>query len=112
MTMQIVLKDFRSAGNGSTALCYHHAGNAWVCGDSGGSVYTITYDNVITDITASNSPITSMALSPGGDTCAITSDKQLDIYEFPDVENVKLKLALRTTLDITHTVYDREGSHM
>lgn len=112
MTKQIVLKDFRSAGNGSTALCYHHAGNSWVCGDSGGSVYTITYDNVITDITASNSPITSMALSPGGDTCAITSDKQLDIYEFPDVENVKLKLALRTTLDITHTVYDREGSHM
>jgi hypothetical protein len=112
MTKLIVLKDFRSAGNGSTALCYHHAGNAWVCGDSGGSVYTITNDNVITDITASNSPITSMALSPGGDTCAITSDKQLDIYEFPDVENVKLKLALRTTLDITHTVYDREGSHM
>lgn len=112
MSEQILLKDFRAAGNGSTIMCYNRADNAWVCGDSGGSIYTLARDGSITDMTARDSPITSMAISPLGDLCAITTDKQLDIHRFPDVESVQLSHALRTELDITHTAYDNDGAHM
>jgi hypothetical protein len=112
MLEQVLLKDFRAAGNGSTIMCYNRAENAWVCGDSGGSIYTLARDGSISDMTARDSPITSMAISPLGDLCAITTDKQLDIHRFPDVESVHLSLAMRTELDITHTAYDNDGAHM
>ena len=112
MSEQIQLKDFRAAGNGSTTLCYNRTDNTWVCGDSGGSIYTLSRDNSITNMTAGESPITSMAISPLGDLCAITTDRQLDIHRFPDVESVHLSHALRTELNITHTAYDNDGAHM
>ena len=112
MSESIQFRDFRSSESGATVLNYSAAGDAWVCGDSGGSVYTLTKENATTEITASESPITSMAVSPSGNLCAISVDKQLDIHEFPDVESVKLKMALRTELDITNTIYDKDGTHM
>lgn len=112
MSESVQFTDFRASENGATVLNYSSAGDAWICGDSGGSVYTLTRENASTEITASESPITSMAVSPIGDLCAISVDRHLDIHEFPDVEGVKLKMALRTELDITSTVYDKDGAHM
>ena len=65
-----------------------------------------------TNVTASDSSLTSMAISPAGDQCAIAVDKHVNICEYPDVENVKFEYAVRANLDITHTVYDRDGAHM
>ena len=112
MSESVQFTDFRASEKGASVLNYSTSGDAWICGDSGGSVYTLTRENASSEITASESPITSMAISPMGDLCAISVDKQLDIHEFPDVEGVKLKMVHRTGLEITSTAYDKDGSHM
>jgi hypothetical protein len=114
MSESIQLEDFRDGGSGSTVLCYSDSTDSWICGDSRGNVYTLLKDNTKSDIVASDFPITSMALSPENDSCAISVDKCLNIYEFPDctIENMKLQYAMRKDLDITHTVYEKDGGHM
>ena len=112
MSKTIQLEDFRACGHGSTTLCYNQGDDNWVCGDSGGAIHTLMKDNTSSSVTASDSSLTSMAISPAGDQCAIALDNHVNICEFPDVETVKFEYALRANLDITHTVYDKDGGHM
>ena len=112
MSKLIELDDFRASGNGSTILCYSQANDTWICGDSGGVVHTITKGNNVTSKVAVDDAITSMAVSPSGDLCALSVDKHLDIHEFPDVDSVKFQYAVRTALEITHTSYESDGNHM
>lgn len=112
MPKVIPLDDFRAQGQGSTVLCHSQSDDTWACGDSGGAVHTVTKHNTTVSKTASDSSITSMAVSPSGDSCAICVDKHMDIFEFPDVENSKFQYAVRTSLDITHTAYGMDGDHM
>lgn len=115
MLQTVQLKDFRAGGNGSTVLCYYDSSDCWICGDSRGNVYTLLKDNSSTDVVASDGfPITAMALSPENDSCAISVDKSVNIYEFPDctTDNMKLQYAVRKDLDITHTAYEKDGAHM
>lgn len=112
MSRRIQLDDFRAHGSGSTTLCYSQADDTWICGDSGGAVHTLTKGNESTSKAAGDFAITSMAVNPIGDRCALSAHKHLDIHEFPNVEDVKFQYAVRTALDITHVSYEKEGNHM
>lgn len=112
MSKLIELDEFRAGGSGSTILCYSQADDTWICGDSSGLVHTLTKDNNSTSNSAADTAITSMAVSPGGDLCALGLHQRIDIHAFPNVDNVKFQYAIRTALDITHISYEADGNHM
>lgn len=104
--------ELEPCSKGSTVFCYSEDNDSWMSGNSGGVIRTIARDNDYKEVVVNEKAITSMSICPDLNSCAISIDKQVNIHEFPDVNIETHNMVVRSSLDITHMAYDRDGAHM
>ncbi len=86
--------------------------NYYVTGDCLGQVHIYSNEESFIAKTICDSAITSHSINHAGNEIALAYDKSVNIRSFPDIEEEKQSLILRTTLDIRHIEYDPTGKYL
>jgi len=90
--MEIEPQQFRDSDECVSGLTYAIKHRKWLCSDSLGQLYTLDTDRISSDWDRNNmivSPVSSLALSPSENECAVASLSCVHIHSFPGVESVE-----------------------